>query len=153
MKTPASFLALLPVLLLAPAAARAAEHAVPCNTLPAAVQQKSKAVLEGSRVRGCVRDVSGGKTTYEIETTKDNRSKDITFAADGSVLEVEEEVEMSTLPASTSAALQKKAAGGTFGKIESLARGGTIVSYEAVVVRNGKRQEIAVHVDNKGNVR
>ncbi|MDQ2925652.1 MAG: hypothetical protein M3R43_08885 [Acidobacteriota bacterium] len=125
----------------------AAEHHVACNTLPAAVQQKSKPMLDGATVHGCVQDVSKSKTTYEIESLKAGRSKDITFDADGNVLEIEEQVDMASLPGAVAAAIQKEAAGGQIGKVESLTRGGAVVSYETTISRSGKRHEVAFHPD------
>jgi hypothetical protein len=125
----------------------AAEHSIACSTLPAAVQQKSKLVLDGSVVHGCVQDVSKGKTTYELELLKDGRSRDVTFGPDGNVLEVEEQVDIASLPKPVAAAIQKEVGAGHLGKIESLTRGGTLISYETTVTRNGKRREIAFRSD------
>lgn len=125
----------------------AAEQPIACSTLPAAVQQKSKLVLDGSVVHRCVRDISKGKTTYELELLKDGRSRDVTFDSDGNVLELEEQVDIASLPKPVAAALQKKAGAGHLGKIESLTRGGTLISYETTVTRNGKRREIAFRPD------
>jgi hypothetical protein len=125
----------------------AAEHSVACSTLPPAVQQKSKPMLEGSVVHGCVRDISMGKTTYELELLKDGRSRDITFDPDGNALEVEEQIDFASLPKPVAAAIQKEVGTDHLGKIESLTRGGTLISYETAVARNGKRREIAFRPD------
>ncbi len=128
-------------------AASAAEHHIPCNALPRAVQASSKALTQGAEVRGCVKDVSKGATTYEMELQVGGKSKDITFDDKGTVLEVEEQIDASALPASVAAALRTATSGGKVGKIESLARGGTIVSYETVITRGGKRREVAFRPD------
>ncbi len=79
--------------------AYAAEHSVPCNTLPDAVQQRSKSLLEnGTTVHGCVKDVSAGKTTYEMELITPKGSKDVTFSPLGDILEIEEQVDPAALP-------------------------------------------------------
>jgi hypothetical protein len=103
--------------------------------------------LAGAAVRGCVKDVSRGKTTYEVETLKDGRGKDITFDATGAVLEVEQQIDETSLPQSVAASLRKAYNGGKLGKIESLTRGGVLVSYEAVITRDGKRWEAAFRPD------
>jgi hypothetical protein len=125
----------------------AAEHSVACSTLPPAVQQRSKLVLDGAVVRGCVRDISKGKTTYELELLKDGLSRDVTFDSEGNVLEVEEQVDFAKLPKPVATAIQKEVGAGHLGKIESLTRGGTLISYETTVTRNGKRHEIAFRPD------
>jgi hypothetical protein len=126
----------------------AAEHKVPCNTLPAAIQQQSKAFLEGgATVRGCVKDVSGGATSYEMELQTDGGSKDVTFSPAGDVLEIEEEVQHAALPPAVAAAFDKAAQGGTLGKVESLTRKGKLVGYESTISKNGKHRELAFRPD------
>lgn len=128
--------------------AYAAEHSVPCGTLPDAVQQRSKSLLQsGITVHGCVKDVSAGKTTYEIEMITPKGSKDVTFSATGDILEVEQQVEPATLPPAVSAALTKAATGGKLGKVESLTRQGQLVSYESTIEKDGKHREVAFRPD------
>lgn len=126
----------------------AAEHKVPCNTLPAAVQQQSKVFLEGgATVRGCVKDVSSGTATYEMELLTKGGSKDVTFSSAGEVLEIEEEIQLSALPSPAAAAFEKAAQGGKLGKIESLTRKGQLAGYESTISKNGKHRELAFRPD------
>ena len=128
--------------------AYAAEHSVPCNTLPEAVQQRSKRLLEpGTTVHGCVKDVSAGKTTYEMELITPKGSKDVTFSATGDVLEVEQQVDPATLPPPVAAAFAKAATGGKLGKVESLTRQGKLISSESTVEKSGKHHELAFRPD------
>jgi hypothetical protein len=128
--------------------ASAAEHSVPCNTLPGAVQQSSKGLLEpGTTVHGCVKDVSGGKTTYEIELLTPKGSKDVTFSATGDILEIEQQVDPATVPPPVAAAFAKAAAGGKLGKVESLTRQGQLIAYESTIEKAGKHRERAFHPD------
>jgi hypothetical protein len=128
--------------------AYAAEHSVPCNTLPEPVQQHSKSLLEpGTTVKGCVKDVSDGKTTYEMELITPKGSKDVTFSPAGDVVEVEQEVDPTTLPAPVTAAFAKAASGGKLGKVESLTRQGKLISYESTVEKGGKHREVAFTPD------
>jgi hypothetical protein len=120
-----------------------AESHVPCNTLPAAVLSHAKSEAGDATIRGCVKDKENGKLTYEVETLKDGRSRDIEFDALGSVLEVEQEVTGSSVPAAVSDAIATAAKGGKVGKIESVTRGGTIASYETTITRQGQRREVA----------
>jgi hypothetical protein len=128
--------------------AYAAEHSVPCSTLPDAVQQRSKALLEnGTTVHGCVKDVSDGKTTYEIELVTPNGSKDVTFSPQGDVLEIEQQVAPASLPPAVAAAFTKAAGGGTLGKVESLTRQGQLIAYESTIVKGGRHRELAFRPD------
>jgi hypothetical protein len=128
--------------------AYAAEHAVPCSTLPDPVQQRSKSLLEsGTTVHGCVKDVSGGKTTYEMELLTPQGSKDVTFSPQGDVLEIEQQVDPASLPPAVAAAFTKAAGGGKLGKVESLTRQGQLIAYESTIVQGGKHRELAFHPD------
>jgi hypothetical protein len=128
--------------------AYAAEHAVPCNTLPDAVQQRSKSLLEnGTIIHGCVKDVSAGKTTYEVELLTSHGSKDVTFSTRGDVLEIEEQVDQAALPPPVAAAFAKAAAAGKLGKVESLTRQGQLVGYESTIEKGGKHRELGFHPD------
>jgi hypothetical protein len=139
---------LLTAVLAITSCAYAAEHSVPCNTLPDAVQQHSKTLLEpGTTVKGCVKDVSAGKTTYEMELITPKGSKDVTFSPAGDVVEVEQEVDPATLPPPVAAAFAKAATSGKLGKVESLTRQGKLISYESTVQKHGKHREVAFSPD------
>jgi hypothetical protein len=120
-----------------------AESHVSCTTLPAAVLSQLKTEAGDATIRGCVKDKENGKLIYEVETVKDGRSRDIEFDASGSVLEVEQEVTGSSVPAPVSDAIATAAKGGKVGKIESVTRGGAIASYETTITRQGQRHEVA----------
>jgi len=148
MKTSTSLIAVQLMLVLSVGRyALAAEHSVASNTLPSAVQQKSKLILDGATVRECIRDISKGRTTYELETAKNGYSKDITFDSDENVIEIKEQIDLASLPAPVAAAIQSEKGAGPIGKIESVTRAGTVISYETTVTRNGKPHEIAFRPD------
>ena len=139
---------LLTVALALSSCAYAAEHSVPCSTLPDAVQQRSKSLLEpGTTIHGCVKDVSAGKTTYEMELLTPQGSKDVTFSPAGDVLEIEQQVDPATLPPPVAAAFAKAAGGGKLGKVESLTRQGQLIAYESTIEKGGKHREVAFRPD------
>jgi hypothetical protein len=94
-------------------------------------------------LHGCVKDRENGKLTYEVETLKDGRSKDITLDASGTILEVEQEVATSSLPPAVSDAIAQAAHSRKIGKVESVTRQGAIASYETTITSNGERREVA----------
>jgi hypothetical protein len=120
-----------------------AESKVPCDTLPVAIQHQAKMEARDATVTGCVKDKENGKLTYEVETLKDGKSKDITLDASGTILEVEQQVTASSLPPAVSNAIEKAARGGKIGKIESVTRRGVIASYETTILQKGRRREVA----------
>jgi hypothetical protein len=120
-----------------------AESHVPCHTLPDAVLRHAKAEAESATIRGCVKEKENGKLTYEVETVKDGRSRDILLDASGAVLEVEQEVTADSVPAAVADAIAKAAHGGKVGMIESVTRGGAIARYETTITSKGQRREVA----------
>lgn len=125
-------------------AASAQEKKIDRSTLPAAVEKAVKAETGGATIKGFAQEHEHGKTFYEVETIVDGHTRDILFAVDGSIAEIEEEVALDSLPANVQAALKTKAAGASIDKVESLTKKGTLVAYEAQIKRNGKAAEIQV---------
>jgi hypothetical protein len=140
---PPAFLAIAFSAGMVAAAPAYAESHVPCNTLPAVVLQHAKLEAGDATVRSCVKDKENGKLTYEVETLKDGKSKDITLDVSGTVLEVEQEVAASSLPPAVSDAIAKAAHNSKIGKVESVTREGAIASYETTITSNGQRREVA----------
>jgi uncharacterized membrane protein YkoI len=125
-----------------------AEKKVQFKDLPAAVQAAAKDQSRGATVRGYTKEIENGKPEYEVETVMDGKTKDIALDENGSVLEVEQQVELASMPASAREGLEKQAGHGKIKKVESVTRGSS-VSYEAVVMRGSKRSEVAVTSDGK----
>jgi len=117
--------------------------------LPPAVQKSAAEQSKGATVRGYTTETEDGKLEYEVEMTVDGHSKDVSMDPDGNVLEVEEQVTLDKLAAEVREGLQKKAAKGKITKVESIAKRGTLVAYEAQVLTGGKKSEVQVGPDGK----
>lgn len=129
--------------------ASAEEKKLKKSDLPAAVQKTADEQSKGATVKGYGSETEDGKLSYEVQLTVNGHSKDVSIAPDGAVLEVEEEVAMGSLPAEVREGLKQKAGAGKIGKVESLAKQGKLVAYEAVVRTNGKKSEVQVGPDGK----
>ena len=125
----------------------AADTKMAFSELPPAVQRAAKAQMQGARLVGAGSEEENGKTTYEVETKVGGKSRDLSFDASGKLLEVEQEVDVDSIPAPAKAALMKGVGPGTIHKVESVTAGNA-VSYEAsVTMGNGKKAEVAVNAD------
>ena len=131
-------------------AAADTEIKVQMKDLPQAVQDAVKRETANAKLTGLNKETEHGQTMYEAETTVDGHSRDVLFDKTGAVVEVEEQVDMSDVPSAAKEALQRKAAGATIKKVEKSTRGSN-VSYEATVIRNGKRSEVAVNADGSSH--
>jgi hypothetical protein len=132
-----------------PSPAQEHEKKIKRSDLPPAVEKRVAAQAQGATIRGFNEEKEDGKTFYEAELTVNGHSKDILIDATGAIAEVEEQVDLASLPVSVQSGLQAKAGNGKLGKVESITKHDKLVAYEAKVTTNGKRSEIQVGPDGK----
>lgn len=138
---------LLTSLLFLSTAGFAADTKVKMEDLPAAVQAAVKEQAKSATVVGLAKEIENGKTMYEVETKVNGKTRDLLLDSTGAVVEVEQEVDLSSIPAAAKAAIEAKAAGGTIKKVETVTKG-SAVSYEAAIqTKTGKNIEVAVNAD------
>ncbi len=129
--------------------ASAQEKKIKRSDLPPAVEKTVAAQSEGAIIRGFSTEKEKGQTLYEVAMTVNGHSKDVLIAADGTVVEVEEQVTLDSLSPEVKTGLQAKAGKGKILKVESLTKKGKLVAYEAQVETNGKKSEVQVGPDGK----
>jgi hypothetical protein len=119
------------------------------SDLPAAVQKTVDQESHGATIRGYSSETDNGQLVYEIEMRVHGHNRDVLVAGDGSVLEIEEQVALDSLPAPVRDGLRQLAGRGRITEVESLTKHGTLVAYEAQVRTGTKRSEIQVGPDGK----
>ena len=129
--------------------ASAQEKKIQRSDLPPAVEKTVAAQSAGAAIRGFSTEKEKGQVLYEVEMTVNGHSKDISMAADGSIVEIEEQVALDSLSPEVKAGLQAKAGKGKILKVESLTKRDKLVAYEAKVETNGKKSEVQVGPDGK----
>jgi uncharacterized membrane protein YkoI len=122
----------------------AAEKKIQAKDLPAAVQKTVAEQSKGGTVKGYSTEVENGKKVYEAELNVNGHDRDISMDEEGNLLEVEEAVDLGSLPQAVRDGLTKAAGKGKLGTVESLTKQGRIVAYEAVVKNGLKKSEIQV---------
>lgn len=127
----------------------AGETRIRKSDLPPAVQKTADEQSKGATVKGYNREVENGKVEYEVELAVNGHTKDVSMDPQGNVLEVEEQVNLGSLPASVREGLANAAGKGTIRKVESLTKQGKLVAYEAQVLTAGKHSEIQVGPEGK----
>jgi uncharacterized membrane protein YkoI len=124
--------------------------ALQVKDLPATVQKTVQDTLKGGAVKNISKEKEDGIEQYEIESTLNGKSRDFNVAADGRLLVVEEATTLDAIPAAAKAAIQKKTAGGRVTTVETFARPGKALLYEAAYKdANGKRHEVLVDAGGK----
>ena len=122
----------------------ASEKKVKMKDLPKAVQKTVQEQSKGATIRGLAKEVEDGKTFYEAELTVNGHNKDVLIDPTGAVVEIEEQVALSSLPAEVKATIEKAAGKGKVTAVESITKNNTLEAYEAHVSMAGKKSEIKV---------
>src|ERR1700730_15664646 len=124
-----------------------AETKVKVENLPPAVQKTVKEQTQNAKLVGLSKEKEGGKTGYELETMVNDKSRDFMIDSAGTILSVEDEVALDSLPDAAKKAIQDKVAGGKISKVETVTKGSE-VSYEAAyTTKSGKKAEYGVNAD------
>ena len=144
-----AFIVSLGLSLLGLALGQESERRVKLKDLPQAVQKTVREQSRGAIVKGFSKEVEHGQTYYEVEMKVNGHGKDVLIDPTGQVVEIEEEVALSDLPPDVRAGIAQHAGKGKILKVESITKGNTVVMYEAVVRKAGKRSEIKVGPDGK----
>jgi uncharacterized membrane protein YkoI len=130
------------------ALAGAAEKSLALKDLPAPVQKTVADNLKGGEIKNISKEVEKGVTEYEIETTVNGKHRDFDVSAAGKLVEVEQEIDMASVPAAAKAAIEKKFPGGKLVIVESVDKGNGVLSYEAsYTTKAGKKGEVSVKAD------
>ena len=124
--------------------AMAQERVLRREQLPHAVATTIDRETQGATIKTFTTEKEHGMTVFEAETVVNGHGRDLQIAADGTLMEVEEEVALDSLPGKIQGALQTKAAGARITKVEALSRRGKLVAYEATTVKGGKKGELQV---------
>ncbi len=125
------------------------EKKIQRSQLPPAVEKTVEEQRKGAMMRGFSQEWENGQTFYEAEMIINGHSKDVLMDVNGSVVEVEEQVLIESLPPEVRTGLQAKAGDGKIVKVETLNKKGKLVAYEAKVLKDGKKSEVQVSPDGK----
>jgi uncharacterized membrane protein YkoI len=143
-----SKLALIALLAITPTTS-AQEKKIQRADLPPAVEKTVAAQSKGATIKEFSQEKENGQLLYEAEMTFNGHSKDISIDPSGTLVEVEEQVSLDSLPAAAKVGLQAKADGGKIVKVESITKHEKLVAYEAQVQTAGKKSEIQISPDGK----
>ena len=113
--------------------------------LPPAVQKTVTEQLHGAEIKNIAKETEKGVTQYEVETLMNGKHRDFNVDAKGTLLVVEEEVSIDSIPAAAKAAILKKVATGKLGMVETVTKGGTTLYEAAYTNKAGKKQAVLVN--------
>jgi hypothetical protein len=116
--------------------------------LPVAVLSAFQKAYPAARIKGASSEVEDGKTIYEVESVEGTINRDLLYAEDGSVVEIEETIALKALPDEVSKALKAETGKGKVQKAEKLTKGETI-QYEFVISSGKNKREILIDLSGK----
>lgn len=128
------------------AAAAAAEKRVQLQDLPPAVQAAVQVQTKDVKSFRISEEQEDGQTVYEVETSENGLSRDVSIDAAGVVVEVEEEIDPARLPQAAREAVEKVAGGGLIKKVEAVTRDG-VTEYEVTIKGGNGRSKVVVTGD------
>jgi uncharacterized membrane protein YkoI len=117
--------------------------------LPKAVRSAFEKAYPSATLKAASVEKDGGKTCYELESMDGAQARDIIYAADGTVIEIEESITPTSLPTPVAQALNKRFPNAPLEKAEKLIRG-AVVTYEVVITVGKQHNEVIV--DEKGKI-
>lgn len=123
------------------------EETITWDQLPAAVQEKL--AEHRDQISEMEKEVENGKTVYEVEFKVDGKEKEVTYDAEGNVLEVEMEITLDELPDAVRTIVSALAFRGEIEELSKETEGGE-VTYEVEIDRDGLAFEF--EMDPDGNV-
>jgi|ERR1700722_9664600 hypothetical protein len=116
--------------------------------LPAAVQKTVNDTLKGGEIKSIDKETEHGVTQYEVETMLNGKHRDFNVDTKGTLLVVEEEATIDSIPAAAKATLLKKVGDGKLRSVETVTKPGNETMYEAAwTSKAGKKFEVLVKAD------
>jgi len=123
------------------------EKKLTLQDLPPAVQKTVQAELKGGEIKSIDKETEHGVAQYEVETMLNGKHRDFEVDTKGTLMVVEEETSIDSIPAPAKAAILKKVGAGKLGMVELFMRGGETMYEAAYSGKDGKKHEVLVKAD------
>jgi hypothetical protein len=115
--------------------------------LPEAVQKTASEQSGGGKVTAYWEREQDGGVVYEVDLDVDGHGKGVLIRPDGSILAIQEEVQLDKLDASVQSGIKQRAGDGKIGKVFSVKQDGKVVRYVALVDNGGQKGKVVVGPD------
>ncbi|MEK6303522.1 MAG: hypothetical protein AABO41_22675 [Acidobacteriota bacterium] len=129
--------------------AQTSEKSVKMKNLPTEVQKTVREQSMGATIRGLSQETEDGKIYYEVELKVKGHNKDVLIDSTGAVVEIEEEIDMASVPPAVKAEIEKHIGSGKITMVESVTKNDAIVAYEAHIKSGKKHSEVKVGPDGQ----
>ena len=117
--------------------------------LPVPVIATIQKEAPGGEIVSASKETEGKRVNYEGVVKAGDKTLEITCAADGKLVGVEERTNLEAVPAKVRAAIEKKAAGKAVAKVEKILKGKHAGCYEAEIKLGEKELELTIAADGR----
>jgi uncharacterized membrane protein YkoI len=117
------------------------EAVVKLSEIPAAAAAALEKHAAGGQIVKVEKDEENGKISYEAQIKTASGVSEVSVDASGALLSVEDVIALAAAPEAVRTAIEKEAAEGKVEKLERVKEGGK-TSYEALIAKKGKREEV-----------
>lgn len=125
------------------------EETIPIKKLPEAVLNAFNGSFPNAKIKTASKEEKDGQVVYEIESIDGKQNRDLLYAADGTVLENEEEIKFDELPEQIRQTIEEKYPNAEIEKCEKISKG-SVIEFEIGLEIGETEHEILL--DSKGNV-
>jgi uncharacterized membrane protein YkoI len=115
--------------------------------LPPSVQKTVQDEAKGAEIRNIAKETEHGVAQYEVETMLNGKHRDFDVDTNGTLLVVEEETTLDSIPSPAKAAILKKVANGKLQMVETFKKGDETMYEAAYTTASGKKHEVLVKAD------
>jgi uncharacterized protein YxeA len=122
-----------------------AEKSTPVEKAPQAVQSALDKELRGAKATSLEQEDEDGFVAYEAEYSANNVKHSVKLSEDGTVLETEEEVAVSAIPAAVTAQIQKRFPKATVKEAQRVVS----TFFEVTLDANGKEREAKIYANGR----
>jgi uncharacterized membrane protein YkoI len=136
------------------AVAQSKAEKVPPDKLPAKVMAAVQALFPGAEFTGITKEIEDGKVVYDIEMKHKGRKCEMDVQEDGTVVDVEREVDAKDVPAAVKAGVRAKYPGSTITEVmvvNKMKDGKETPDHYEVLITTAdqKKLELEVSLDGK----
>jgi hypothetical protein len=119
------------------------------ENLPPSVQTAVRAQTTNATILNISAVKVSSGTGYEVEMIIDGKTRDVEFDANGKVLEIEEDVDLSSIPAAAKNTIQAQTGKATFVKVGKVTKGSAITYVAVLKSTHGSDFELGVNAAGK----
>lgn len=112
--------------------------------IPQTVLESFKKLYPNATITGYDKENHKENVTYEIESKDGNVQRDVEFKADGSIVEIGESVDVSSLPKNITNTINAKFSNANILEAEKKTRGSEII-YEVIINDKNKKREVLLN--------